>query len=46
MVKLYYVEKILLFFKTMHHVRTLCTFWGVGITPSGGHASLGTAQQS
>ena len=28
---------------------TLCTFWGLGITPktpSGGHASLGTTQQS
>ena len=32
MVKLCYVEKHCHFFKAMHHVHALCTFWGLGIT--------------
>ena len=49
MVKLCYVEKILLFCKAIHCVHVhFVHFWGVGITPktpSGCHVSVGATQQ-
>ena len=49
MVTLCYVEKNLSFFTVMHYVHVLCVHFGdqaLHQTPSGGHASLGTTQQS
>ena len=49
MVKLCYVKKCCHFQSNAECTCTLCTFWELGITsktPSGGHASLGTTQQS
>ena len=50
MVKLRYVEKYYVIFQSNAPCScTLCTFWGLGITPktpTGGHASLSTTQQS